>query len=200
LASIFEKTRAQLLQVLKSIKGHPPPTARGEAWMVQSFLFKKRIRRSAISPACPASAITGRKEADRLKHHNFRRHAEHLLLGIIKLGPGHCVQRLAKDGIGLGGVRAEIEKQVGPGPDTKAIGNIPYTPRVKKVLSLAIKEAKELNHTYIGTEHILLGLMREGDGVATRVLASLDVYIDRTRQEILKELDPNFEGAAANPI
>jgi ATP-dependent Clp protease ATP-binding subunit ClpC len=72
------------------------------------------------------------------------------------------------------------------------IGNIPYTPRVKKVLSLAAKEAKALNHTYVGTEHILLGLLREGDGVAARVLKNLDVDIEQTRQEILKELDPNF--------
>ncbi len=72
------------------------------------------------------------------------------------------------------------------------IGNIPYTPRVKKVLALAAKEAKALNHTYVGTEHILLGLLREGDGVAARVLKNLDVDIEQTRQEILKELDPHF--------
>src|SRR5690242_19358780 len=86
----------------------------------------------------------------------------------------------------------EVEKQVGTGPDQKMIGNIPYTPRVKKVLALAAKEAKALNHTYVGTEHILLGLLREGDGVAARVLKNLDVDIEQTRQEILKELDPNF--------
>ena len=72
------------------------------------------------------------------------------------------------------------------------MGNIPYTPRVKKVLALAGKEAKALNHTYVGTEHILLGLLREGDGVAARVLKKLEVDIEQTRQEILKELDPNF--------
>jgi ATP-dependent Clp protease ATP-binding subunit ClpC len=86
----------------------------------------------------------------------------------------------------------EVEKQVGTGPDQKMIGNIPYTPRVKKVLALASKEAKALNHTYVGTEHILLGLLREGDGVAARVLKNLDVDIEQTRQEILKELDPNL--------
>ena len=72
------------------------------------------------------------------------------------------------------------------------VGNIPYTPRVKKVLTLAGKEAKSLNHSYVGTEHILLGLLREGEGVAARVLKSLEVDIERTRNEILKELDPNF--------
>ncbi len=95
-------------------------------------------------------------------------------------------------GLDLETVRMEVEKQVGTGPDQKMIGNIPYTPRVKKVLALASKEAKALNHTYVGTEHILLGLLREGDGVAAKVLKNLDVDIEQTRQEILKELDPNF--------
>ncbi|MDQ3625115.1 MAG: ATP-dependent Clp protease ATP-binding subunit, partial [Verrucomicrobiota bacterium] len=81
---------------------------------------------------------------------------------------------------------------VGSGPETKMVGNIPYTPRVKKVLALAGKEAKSLNHSYVGTEHILLGLLREGEGVAARVLKNLEVDIERTRNEILKELDPNF--------
>ena len=86
----------------------------------------------------------------------------------------------------------EVEKQVGTGPDQKVSGNIPYTPRVKKVLALANKEAKTLNHSYVGTEHILLGLLREGEGVAARVLQTLDVDIQRTRNEILSEIDPNF--------
>jgi len=97
-------------------------------------------------------------------------------------------------GLDLETVRMEVEKQVGTGPDQKMIGNIPYTPRVKKVLALASKEAKALNHTYVGTEHILLGLLREGDGVAAKVLKNLDVDIEQCRQEILKELDPNFSG------
>jgi ATP-dependent Clp protease ATP-binding subunit ClpC len=86
----------------------------------------------------------------------------------------------------------EVEKQIGTGPETKMVGNIPYTPRVKKVLALAQKEAKQLNHNYVGTEHILLGLLREGEGAAARILKSLDVDIERCRNEILKELDPNF--------
>jgi ATP-dependent Clp protease ATP-binding subunit ClpC len=95
-------------------------------------------------------------------------------------------------GLDLETVRMEVEKQVGSGPETKMVGNIPYTPRVKKVLALAGKEAKALNHSYVGTEHILLGLLREGEGVAARVLKSLEIDIERTRNEILKELDPNF--------
>src|SRR5947209_4696037 len=80
------------------------------------------------------------------------------------------------------------------------IGNIPYTPRVKKVLSLAAKEARSLNHTYVGTEHILLGLLHEGDGVAARVLKNLGVDIEVTRNYILSELDPNFHAAPVSKV
>jgi len=153
-----------------------------------------------FTPRAQQVLALAKKEADRFNH-NFLG-TEHLLLGLIKLGQGVAVNVLQKMGLDLETVRLEVEKQVGTGPDQKVQGNIPYTPRVKKVLSLAAKEAKALNHTYVGTEHILLGLLREGDGVAARVLKSLDVDIEQTRQEILKELDPNFasqEEAGAQP-
>jgi ATP-dependent Clp protease ATP-binding subunit ClpC len=143
-----------------------------------------------FTPRAQQVLALARKEADRFNH-NFVG-TEHLLLGLIKLGQGVAVNVLQKLGLDLDTVRMEVEKQVGTGPDQKMIGNIPYTPRVKKVLALAAKEAKALNHTYVGTEHILLGLLREGDGVAARVLKNLDVDIEQTRQEILKELDPHF--------
>src|ERR1043166_7781931 len=143
-----------------------------------------------FTPRAQQVLALARKEADRFNH-NFVG-TEHLLLGLIKLGQGVAVNVLQKMGLDLETVRMEVEKQVRTGPDQKMIGNIPYTPRVKKVLALASKEAKQLNHTYVGTEHILLGLLREGDGVAARVLKNLDVDIEQTRQEILKELDPNF--------
>ena len=131
-----------------------------------------------------------RKEADRF-HHNYIG-TEHLLLGLINLGQGVAVNVLQKMGLDLDTVRQAVDEQVGLGPEAKPSGNIPYTPRVKKVLALAGKEAKSLNHSYVGTEHILLGLLREGEGVAARVLKSLDVDVDRCRNEILSELDPNF--------
>ncbi len=143
-----------------------------------------------FTPRAQQVLALARKEADRFNH-NFVG-TEHLLLGLIKLGQGVAVNVLQKLGLDLDTVRMEVEKQVGTGPDQKMIGNIPYTPRVKKVLALAAKEAKALNHTSVGTEHILLGLLREGDGVAARVLKNLDVDIEQTRQEILKELDPHF--------
>ena len=146
-----------------------------------------------FTPRAQQVLALARKEADRFNH-NFVG-TEHLLLGLIKLGQGVAVNVLQKMGLDLETVRMEVEKQVGTGPDQKMIGNIPYTPRVKKVLALAAKEAKALNHTYVGTEHILLGLLREGDGVAARVLKNLDVDIEQTRQEILKELDPNFQAS-----
>jgi len=143
-----------------------------------------------FTPRAQQVLALARKEADRFNHNYVG--TEHLLLGLIKLGQGVAVNVLQKMGLDLETVRMEVEKQVGSGPETKITGNIPYTPRVKKVLALAAKEAKALSHSYVGTEHILLGLLREGEGVAARVLKSLEVDIERTRNEILKELDPNF--------
>ena len=145
-----------------------------------------------FTPRAQQVLALARKEADRF-HHNYVG-TEHILLGLIKLGQGVAVSVLQKMGLDLETVRAAVEKQVGTGTETKTAGSSPYTPRVKKVLALAGKEAKTLNHSYVGTEHILLGLLREGEGVAARVLRSLDVDIERTRQEILRELDPQFSG------
>jgi ATP-dependent Clp protease ATP-binding subunit ClpC len=150
-----------------------------------------------FTPRAQQVLALARKEADRFNHNYVG--TEHLLLGLIKLGQGVAVNVLQKMGLDLETVRMEVEKQVGSGPETKMVGNIPYTPRVKKVLALAGKEAKALNHSYVGTEHILLGLLREGEGVAARVLKSLEVDIERTRNEILKELDPNFTPPESDP-
>ncbi len=143
-----------------------------------------------FTPRAQQVLALARKEADRFNHSYVG--TEHLLLGLIKLGQGVAVNVLERMGLELETVRMEVEKEVGSGPPQKAAGNIPYTPRVKKVLALANKEAKALNHSYVGTEHLLLGLLREGEGVAARVLKRLDVDIQRTRNEILAEIDPNF--------
>jgi ATP-dependent Clp protease ATP-binding subunit ClpC len=149
-----------------------------------------------FTPRAQQVLALARKEADRFNHSFVG--TEHLLLGLINLGQGVAVNVLQKMGLNLETVRLEVEKQVGTGPDQKLAGNIPYTPRVKKVLELSKKEAKALHHTYVGTEHILLGLLREGEGVAARVLKTLDIDIDLCRQKILHELDPNFEGDAGD--
>src|SRR5271155_5573222 len=143
-----------------------------------------------FTPRAQQVLALARKEADRFNHNYVG--TEHLLLGLIKLGQGVAVNVLQKMGLDLETVRMEVEKQIGTGPETKMVGNIPYTPRVKKVLALAQKEAKQLNHNYVGTEHILLGLLREGEGAAARILKSLDGDIERCRNEILKELGPNY--------
>ena len=103
-----------------------------------------------FTPRAQQVLALARREADRF-HHNFVG-TEHLLLGLIKLGQGVAVTVLQKLGLDLETVRLEVEKQVGMGPDRKMLGNIPYTPRVKKVLVLAAGEARALNHTYVGTE------------------------------------------------
>jgi hypothetical protein len=142
-------------------------------------------------------ALAG-KEADRFNH-NFVG-TEHLLLGLLSLGQGTAVTALLRMGVNLNTVREEVERQVGTGPDQKMLGNIPYTPRVKKVLALAAKEAKALQHTYVGTEHILLGLLAEGDGVAARVLKNMDIEIEKVREQVLRELDPNFAKGSVQTI
>ena len=148
---------------------------------------------SNFTPRAQQVLALARKEADRF-HHNYVG-TEHLLLGLINLGQGVAVNVLQKMGLDLDTVRQAVDEQVGLGPEAKPSGNVPYTPRVKKVLALAGKEAKGLNHSYVGTEHILLGLLREGEGVAARVPKSLDVDVDRCRNEILSELDPNFSSS-----
>jgi len=147
-----------------------------------------------FTPRAQQVLALARKEADRF-HHNYVG-TEHVLLGLINLGQGVAVNVLQKMELDLETVRNAVEKQVGTGPESKPSNNIPYTPRVKKVLALAGKEAKSLNHSYVGTEHLLLGLLREGEGVAARVLKSLDIDIERCRNEVLSELDPNFSGDA----
>ena len=131
------------------------------------------------------------KEADQYGHSYVG--TEHLLLGLIKLGKGVAIDVLSKMGLELAAVRAEVEKMA-PAVKAKKKANLAETPRFKKVLSLACKEAKSLQHTYVGTEHILLGLLREGEGVAARVLKNLDIDIENTRQLILKELNVDFQG------
>ena len=135
-----------------------------------------------FTPRAQQVLALARKEADRFNHNYVG--TEHLLLGLIKLGQGVAVNVLTKLGLDLETVRLQVEQQVGSGPETKMVGNIPYTPRVKKVLALASKEAKALNHSYVGTEHILLGLIHEGEGVAAKALESLGISLDAVRGQV----------------
>ena len=135
-----------------------------------------------FSPRAQSVLALARKEADRFNHHYAG--TEHLLLGLVTLGQGTAVNALIEMGVDLEKVRSEIEKQVGAGPEEKGRGHIPYTPRAIMVLMLAAKEAKALDHTHVATEHILLGLLLEGDGVAARVLQNLGVDINVVRQAV----------------
>ena len=146
---------------------------------------------SNFTPRAQQSLALAKKEAEHLGHNYIG--TEHLLLGLLKLGQGLALKILTNVGIHIDDVYEAIEENVGPGSGEPVQGNIPFTPRVKKVLALAEKEAKKMQHTYVGTEHLLLGLIKEGDGVAAQVIQSFNVDFDTIRDEILKELDPNFK-------
>ncbi len=126
------------------------------------------------------------KEAQRLNHNYVG--TEHILLGLIRLGQGVAVDVLRKMNLDFETIRLEVEKVVGTGSSTKVIGKPTSTPRATRVFELAAEEAQKLKHNYVGTEHILLGLLKEKDGVAARVLRNLDVDIDKVRQEVLSIL------------
>jgi ATP-dependent Clp protease ATP-binding subunit ClpC len=120
---------------------------------------------------------------------------EHLLLGLLKLGQGVPVNVLRKSGLDLNKVRAEVERNTSSSGTQKASETLPYTETAKRALGFAVSEAKALHYAYIGTEHIFLGVLREEEGTGARVLQSLGVEIKKIRQEIVKELDPNFPGS-----
>ena len=112
---------------------------------------------------------------------------EHILLGLISEGEGVAAKALESLGIALEGVRRQVEEIIGQGQLAPS-GHIPFTPRAKKVLELSLREALQLGHNYIGTEHILLGLIREGEGVAAQVLVKLGADLNRVRQQVMQLL------------
>src|ERR1700677_2284044 len=112
---------------------------------------------------------------------------EHILLGLVHEGAGVAPKALESLGISLDTVRQQVEEIIGRGRQTPP-GHIPFTPRAKKVLQLSLQESKALDHHYIGTEHILLGLIHEGDGVAAQVLVSLGADLDGTRRQVTQLL------------
>ncbi len=130
--------------------------------------------------------LIAQEEAKRLNHDYVG--TEHILLGLIALGEGVAAQVLANLGVDLRRVRSEIEKIVGTGDNVMLLGEIPFTPRAKKVLEYAVEEAQHMGHSYVGTEHLLLGLIREEEGVAARVLENLGLRLDVVREEVLNLL------------
>ncbi len=128
-----------------------------------------------------------KKEAQRLNHNYLG--TEHLLLGLLKLGQGVAVNVLRNLGLDFDTVRQEVERLVGYGPEIQVYGDPALTGRVKKVFEYANEEASSLGHNYVGTEHLLLGLLRQTDGVAAQVLENLNVNLAEVRKEVLKELE-----------
>ncbi len=124
------------------------------------------------------------EEAVRLGHNNIG--TEHILLGLIREGEGIAAKALIALGLGLEKIQDEVEALIGRGQEQPT--NIAYTPRAKKVIELSMDEARKLGHTYVGTEHILLGLIREGEGVAARVLNNLGISLNKARQQVLQLL------------
>jgi ATP-dependent Clp protease ATP-binding subunit ClpC len=122
----------------------------------------------------------------RMLGHNYIG-TEHILLGLIHEGDGVAAKALTAMGIGLEATRQQVEEIIGRGQGASE-GHIPFTPRAKKVLELSLREALQLGHDYIGTEHILLGLIREGDGVAAQVLVGFGADLNRVRQQVIQLL------------
>jgi len=126
------------------------------------------------------------QEEARILNHNYIG-TEHILLGLIHEGEGVAAKALESLGISLDAVRQQVEEIIGQGQQAPS-GHIPFTPRAKKVLELSLRESLQLGHHYIGTEHILLGLLREGDGVAAQVLVRLGADLNRVRQQVIQLL------------
>src|SRR5205085_280835 len=131
------------------------------------------------------------QEAQRFNHEYIG--TEHILLGLVKEGSGVGANVLKNLDVDLRKVRLEVEKLVKSGPDMVTMGKLPQTPRAKKVIEYAIEEARNLNHNYVGTEHLLLGLLREHDGVAAQVLMNLGLKLEEVREEVLNLLGAGVE-------
>jgi ATP-dependent Clp protease ATP-binding subunit ClpC len=138
-----------------------------------------------FSERARAVLTLAQEEAQRL-HHNYIG-TEHLLLGLIREGEGEAAQALTSLGFELDKVRSAVEAIIGRG-DRLVMGEIGLTPRLKKVIELAVDEARQLNHDHIGTEHLLLGLIREGKGIAAGILTQGGVSLDRVRTQVLDTL------------
>ncbi len=139
--------------------------------------------------------VYAKEEARRFNHDYIG--TEHLLLGLIREGEGVAAAVLQKLGVDLETIRIEVEKLVQAGPQTQVIGDIPFTPRSKKALELSAEEARALGHNYIGTEHILLGLVKEGEGMAYRVLLNLGLDLAKLRNEVMELLGSGMPGGYA---
>src|SRR5215831_5032367 len=134
-----------------------------------------------------------RQEAQRFNHEYIG--TEHILLGLIQEGSGVAANVLRNLDVDLDKIRREVEKIVQSGPSMVTMGQLPFTPRAKKVLELSVEEASNLGHNYIGTEHLLLGLIRENEGVAAQVLMNLGLKLEEVREEVLELLGADMSNS-----
>lgn len=183
-------------------------STRGERWLPRLLpRIRHRLPRAAGGPRRPAFDLAhfdtftrrarmvlslAQEEARRLGHDYMG--TEHLLLGLIREGDGLAARVLRQQGVALERVRGRVEQLIGRG-DSTAVGAICLTPRLKRVIELAVAEARHLNHDYIGTEHLLLGLIREGEGIAGGVLEEMGVYLHDVREETLRMLRQVGDGS-----
>ena len=139
------------------------------------------------------------QEAQRFNHEYIG--TEHILLGLVKEGSGVAANVLKNLDVDLRKIRLEVEKivQTGPGGDQVVLGKLPHTPRAKKVIEYSVEEARNLNHNYVGTEHLLLGLLREQEGVAAQVLMNLGLKLEDVREEVLNLLGTTCRSPAKGP-
>ncbi|MFA7232364.1 MAG: ATP-dependent Clp protease ATP-binding subunit, partial [Victivallaceae bacterium] len=143
-----------------------------------------------LTPRAKHVLVLAQKEAERFNHDYVG--TEHLLLGLLALGEGVAVAVLKSMGLNLDQLRLETEKVCGVGGPTKQAGIVPFTPRLKRVLILAATEAKSMNYNFIGTEHLLLAVLREGESAASKILANMKVDIEKVRKEVVKALDSDY--------
>ena len=174
---------------LRKALSPPPPLPREEREFAE--------RCNSLTPRACQALRFARDEAVRLGHDSVG--TEHILLGLIRLGRGVAANVLEKMNCDLEAVRSYIEKQVGQGAEKPAAENITLNPHAKKIIEVASQEARALDHRYIGTEHLLLALLREGDSVAGNVLKGLGLNLETTRDQILKELEPYFKDESDTP-
>ncbi len=146
-----------------------------------------------FTPRAQQALNIARREADRF-HHNYIG-AEHLLLGLLKLGDGVAVSVIERNGINVQELAARIEQSLVPG-NASTEGTLPFTPRVKKILTIAGGEAKALRHTYVGTEHILLAMLRDEDGLAWHALTSSGLTYENTRQGVIETIAPGIDASS----
>jgi ATP-dependent Clp protease ATP-binding subunit ClpA len=184
-------------EVVKMAPGGAPSIARKFGKTVAkltSLVAQPRVSSESFTDRARKVMQLANQEAQRLNHEYIG--TEHILLGLIKEGNGVGAQVVENMGILLGNVRLEVEKLVQSGPDMVTMGKLPQTPRARMVIEYSMEEARNLNHNYVGTEHILLGLMREREGLAAQVLMTLNLTVDKVRAETIHLLRQGIRGTA----